>query len=235
MARRPGNRVPPNRVERAPERRSPTGIDRRRRSKPRTAVCSHGTQARERRPPVGTAARRAAAAWTPTVGMAPFSARTPEDRVARRPGNRVPPNRVERAPERRSPTGIDRREAVETAYRRARRIAGTAWNADLRSAPPRAAGRTAHSCSRKSARTAWNADLRPVSRCGPARVGDRGGRGKSRSRQAPLLQVSEPAGQLLPQFSELRLKLFSANRLYRFLINLLVLIRFLEFAALPVQ
>ena len=36
-----------------------------------------GAQARERRPPVGTAARRAAAAQTPTVGMAPFSARTP--------------------------------------------------------------------------------------------------------------------------------------------------------------
>ena len=44
----------------------------------------------------GTAARRAAAAWTLTVGMAPFSARTPEDRVARRPGNRVPPTAKKR-------------------------------------------------------------------------------------------------------------------------------------------
>ena len=38
---------------------------------------------------------------------------------SRRLGNRIPPNCVERArPERRSPTGIDRREAVETAHRR---------------------------------------------------------------------------------------------------------------------
>ena len=45
------------------------------------------TQARERRPPAGTAARRAAAAPPPTVGMAPFSARTPPGRAARRQGN----------------------------------------------------------------------------------------------------------------------------------------------------
>ena len=56
-----------------------------RRSKPRAAVCSHGTQARERRPPVGTAARRAAAAPTPTVRMAPSR------RVPRRTGSRAGP------------------------------------------------------------------------------------------------------------------------------------------------
>ena len=36
--------------------------------------------------------------------------------------------------ERRSPTGIDRREAVETAYPQLRKSAGTAWNAGLRPA-----------------------------------------------------------------------------------------------------
>ena len=96
MARRPGNRVPPNCVERRSAGLRPASTAGGGRGAPPFA------QARERRPPVGTAARRAAAAPTPTVGMAPFSARTPEDR----------------APERRSPTGIDRREAVETAYRR---------------------------------------------------------------------------------------------------------------------
>ena len=39
--------------------------------------------ARERRPPVGTAARRAAAAQAPTVGTVPISARTSQGRAAR--------------------------------------------------------------------------------------------------------------------------------------------------------
>ena len=208
MARRSGNRVSPNCVERAPERRSPTGIDRRRRSKPRTAG-SHGTQARGR-PPVGTAGRRPAAAWTLTVGMAPFSARTPDDRVARRPGTAYPRTawsaRRSAVSDRHRPRGgrkrtavcsrdagkgsptsgsgtqtrggvdADRRdgsflgacprqggaqareprtpeprgasagapvsdrhrppEAVETTYRQSRRIAGTAWIADLRPVLP---------------------------------------------------------------------------------------------------
>ena len=132
MARRPGNRVPPNRVERRSAGLRPASTAERR-SKPRTAVCSHGTQARERRPPVGTAARRAAAAWTLTVGMAPFSARTPEDRVARRPGNRVPPNRVERARQRsaglRPASTAERRSKPRTANRE--KSAGTARSAGV--------------------------------------------------------------------------------------------------------
>ena len=51
---------------------------------------------------------QAAAAKTPIVGMAPVSARTPKGRVAQRPRN--------------------------AAHRRLKRTAGTAWNADLRSA-----------------------------------------------------------------------------------------------------
>ena len=82
-SRRPGNRVPPNCVERAPERRSPTGIDRR-----------EAVETTYRRP---TGIDR---------GMAPFSARTPEDRRS----NRVEP--PERRSRRRPP------EAVETTCRR---------------------------------------------------------------------------------------------------------------------
>ena len=58
--------------------------------------------ARERRPPVGTAARRAAAAQTPTVGMTPFSARTRQEQDGAR--QRAPTGRTDR----RSPTGIAR-------------------------------------------------------------------------------------------------------------------------------
>ena len=56
----------------------------------------------ERRPPVGTAARRAAAAEIPTVGMAPFSARTPQRQDGVR--QRAPTGRTGH----RSPTGIAR-------------------------------------------------------------------------------------------------------------------------------
>ena len=66
-------------------------------------------------------------------------------RCAQRRGRRTTDHRQDpRQRERQSPTGIDRREAVETAYCRPRRIAGTAWNADLRSAPLRAAPRASY-------------------------------------------------------------------------------------------
>ena len=57
------------------------------------------------------------------------------------------------------------------AHRRPRRSAGTAWNADLRSAPRPAGPRTAHRRPRKSAAGPGNADLRSAQRAaGPRAV-----------------------------------------------------------------
>ena len=70
----------PSARKRRPLASSPGGARHRpaQRAKPRNAHRRDGAQARERRPPVGTAARRAATAQTPTIGIAPFSARTPQ-------------------------------------------------------------------------------------------------------------------------------------------------------------
>ena len=99
----PSRRIPLTARRRATaERRSPTGIARERETSSDDApscqreCCAPQTEKKrgdglERRPLVGTAARSAAAAKTPIVGMTPYSARTPLGEMARQARERRPP------------------------------------------------------------------------------------------------------------------------------------------------
>ena len=116
------------------------------------------TQARERRPPAGTAARRAAAAPPPTVGMVPFSARTPPGRAARRPGNADL-----RSAQR--PTGPRRRRPQPSGWLPSRRVPHRAEQHAGKGTPT--SGR--HRCAKRSERRVPRSRPDDAERRGPGR------------------------------------------------------------------
>ena len=114
-----------------------------RRPSPHYPTGQSSTQARERRPPVGTAASQRSGHASPSGGAALLSAHTPPGRAARRPGNAD--LRSARAGLRpahgASPSGGAALLSTHTPPGRAARRQG---NADLRSAPLASGQRTAH-------------------------------------------------------------------------------------------
>ena len=129
-----------------------------------------GAQARERRPPVGTAARRAAAAPPPTVGMVPFSARTPPGRAARRPGNADlrsarPPRPSGLSPSPRRPTGPRRRRPQPSGWLPSRRVPHRAEQHAGKGTPT--SGR--HRCAKRSERRVPRSRPDDAERRGPGR------------------------------------------------------------------